>query len=189
MKQSMLFSNNSPQQTTYDNQPPSYQAISLQDDIYAQFNSVMQSQHSQQSTPQPTSHPTPQKSKRHRSARQPQEEIRTDANSGTMSLPDGFSTVSIDRGDLNSIQSINTNASYRNLSENMYEDTNTSISEYKNTLVSNMVNDVMATANYLRQVSGNDSRSYLDQVNSGPIDTSYGAHQMNILAAKRIINH
>lgn len=186
-KQSMLFAqpNQPVQQTTYS-------GLSIQEDVYNQFTSAInsiQSNSMSETSLQPAVTPGPKHSRKHRHERTAQPEfVRTDNNAGTISLPENFTTVSINPADIDGIQAINTNASFRSLSSNMYEDTNCHESDYKHTVINNMARDVLATAEYLCANGGSDGRSYENQVSGGMIDTSYGAHQMNMLAARRILN-
>lgn len=196
MKQSILFSQNPPPS---NQQTPSF-ALSAQEDVYNQFNAAISNSSNQNSySPQRTQSnvpysyasqsPQPSQSKRTRSrvtSSQP-EQIHTDYNSGTMTLPENFSTVSISPTDISNIQAINNNAYHRDLSSTMYEDTSSHDSNYKRTVISNMAKDVLNTAAYLCKASENETRTYENQVNS-VYDSSYGAHRMNMLAAQRIIS-
>lgn len=186
-KQSLLFA-----QPNQPVQQPTYSGLSIQEDVYNQFTNAInsiQSNNIPDPTVQQTATPGSKPSRKHRHERTAQPEfVRTDNNAGTISLPENFTTVSINPADIDGIQAINTNASFRSLSANMYEDTNCHESDYKHTVINNMARDVLATAEYLCTNGGNDGRSYENQVSGGMIDTSYGAHQMNMLAARRIIN-
>lgn len=178
MKQSILFSQGpQPQQT------PTY-SYSSQDDFVNSINSAI-SGISNQQTREPTQHST--KPKRVHSRASVPEQVQPDYNSGTMHAPENFSTVSIDASEIANIQAINNNASHRVMSSTMYEDTSSHDSNYKRTVINNMARDVLSTAAYLCQSSESESRSYENQVNS-PFDSSYGAHQLNLIAAQRIIN-
>lgn len=109
---------------------------------------------------------------------------RINLQCGTIDCRQDFSIVNVDQTELKSIQSINTNASHRNISESMYEDTNTTASEYKNKVIQDMTKDVLAQADFLRKQSAKDNRG--SDVQTGY--TSYGAQTMNLLAAERIVN-
>lgn len=114
------------------------------------------------------------------------ETLKSDIYSGTMSLPQNFTTVSIDKQAFNDIQNINTNASHRSMSSNMYEDTNNTTSNYKNNIIANMQKEVLEQANLLCQYSKDETRSYTAQVSS-TLDTSQGAYNMNTMAAQNIV--
>lgn len=185
MKQSMLFAN--PAVNTQDDEPTSaYSEYAIQDDVYAQFNSAISAMHQTPQLQDPSA-PTQTTSRRRKHQRsQPNEVLQTN-NNGTMQLPEGFSTVRLNDSDIADIAAINDNASFRSLSTSMYEDSNNTESHYKQTVINNMTRDVLQTAQYLCQASGSDNRTYENQVGTATIDTSYGAHQLNMLAARRII--
>lgn len=194
MKQSMLFTN---PPTQYESQfeqqsnTQSYAEYSLQDDVYAQFNSAISNMQRTPNVPEPDTEPqspspvhTGTRKRKH--TRTQPEVIQTNDN-GTMHLPEGFSTVRLNNSDMKDIEAINDNASFRHLSSNMYEDANNTESHYKQTVINNMTKDVLQTAQYLCQLGGTDGRSYENQVGTCTTDTSYGAHQLNLIAARRII--
>lgn len=199
MKQSALFANPNPapQPNEYSfNAEIDTSAFeqSIESDVYTQFNNAISANSSGivtgvQYAPQiqDPSAPTQTHTRKRKHQRiQPNEILQTN-NNGTMQLPEGFSTVRLNESDINDIAAINDNASFRNLSSNMYEDSNNTESHYKQTVINNMTRDVLQTAQYLCIASGSDGRTYENQVGSGTIDTSYGAHQLNMLAARRII--
>lgn len=116
----------------------------------------------------------------------PTSDVTADVNSNTISVPQNFTTVSVDQNELTaSVQNINTNASHRDLSEHMYEYNNDHVSNYKNNVILNMQREVLEQAKILCQ--GEDNRSYESQV-SQPLDTSYGAHKLNMIAAQNIVS-
>lgn len=198
MKQSVLFANNANVQTQPSSSAyPEYSfnadidtssfGTTLGADVYSQFNNAINNGVQYAPQIQDPSAPTQTHTRKRKHQRtQPNEVIQTN-NNGTMQLPEGFSTVRLNEEDISDINAINDNASFRNLSSNMYEDSNNTESHYKQTVINNMTRDVLQTAQYLCIASGSDARTYEHQVGSGTIDTSYGAHQLNMLAARRII--
>lgn len=188
-KQSILFSQPEPQQ-----QIPSYNfSFMNQDNLYNQFTPPSQ-QYTSPSIPQPfTESSVPQqktsssRSRGRGSRSQQPEQLVTDAYSNTLNVPEGFSTVSVNVSDIQDIQALNNNASHRGLSASMYDDVSAaSHSMYKQNVIANMTRDVLAQAELLRQSSESENRSYESQVNA-PMDTSYGAHKLNMIAAKQIV--
>lgn len=184
MKQSILFAQ------THSEQPTSSYSMSSQQDIYNQFNTAISGTNNSSVEPTIRNSNTPQSRvpKRSHSRTVQQESFEPDLNTGTMRLPENFTTVSVDQDEINNIQTINTNASYRNMSATMYEDTMTVDSNYKHTMISNMAKDVLNTAAYLCKSSESESRTYENQVSNPMYDPSYGARQLNMISAQQIVN-
>lgn len=192
-KQSFLFSDPEPSQN-YQYQVP-YSSVTAQEAIYNQITAAINGsplpdsfafpQQQSSSIPAQNFAPVSRSRKTHKSSSSHDQPV-TNAYSNTITLPEGFTTVAVNSDELNTIQNINNNASFRSLSSNMYEDTSNHNSAYKQTVINNMTRDVLNKAAYLQQSSESETRSYENQVNA-PIDTSYGAHRLNIIAAQDIL--
>lgn len=102
-------------------------------------------------------------------------------------MPENFSTANTRQLHFEHIDALNNNASHRELSENMYEDTNTTHSEYKNTLINNMTKELFATAKYLSNGDATKDGQYRYDKND-PFESPQAFRTMNLRDAQQIVN-